>query len=183
MDRVQPRGRTMRLLAAGAVLIALTAGLRRWCGNSTSRNCPASGILALPARSAGGRGLSRADQHRRPQRGHAAARLSSPGLSESKDAHAGSDHDLTLLVSHDNTLEEVKLAAGDHIASATFEVDLNEGSVALIRWTPMWRGSASSSWTESLRSGSRSGSRCGRGRSGTICIRRASPGPIRMTFS
>jgi hypothetical protein len=36
---------------------------------------------------------------------------------------------LTLLVSHDNTEEEVKLAAGDHIASSTFEVDLNEGSV------------------------------------------------------
>jgi hypothetical protein len=33
------------------------------------------------------------------------------------------------LVSHDNTVEEVKLAAGDHIASSTFEVDLNEGSV------------------------------------------------------
>ena len=36
---------------------------------------------------------------------------------------------MTLLVSHDNTLEEVKLAAGDHTASSTFEVDLNEGSV------------------------------------------------------
>jgi hypothetical protein len=33
------------------------------------------------------------------------------------------------LVSHDNTVEEIKLAAGDHIASSTFEVDLNEGSV------------------------------------------------------
>ena len=39
------------------------------------------------------------------------------------------DRDLTLLVSHDNTVEEIKLAAGDHIASSTFEVDLNEGSV------------------------------------------------------
>jgi hypothetical protein len=36
---------------------------------------------------------------------------------------------LTLLVSHDNTLEEVKLAVADHIASSTFEIDLNEGSV------------------------------------------------------
>jgi hypothetical protein len=33
------------------------------------------------------------------------------------------------LVSHDNTVEEIKLAAGDHSASSTFEVDLNEGSV------------------------------------------------------
>jgi hypothetical protein len=52
-----------------------------------------------------------------------------PGLSESKNARTASDHDLTLLVSHDNTVEEIKLAAGDHIASSTFEVDLNEGSV------------------------------------------------------
>src|ERR1700744_5350936 len=34
----------------------------------------------------------------------------------------------------------------------------------------MWPGSASSSWTESPRSGFRPGSRCGRGCSGTICI-------------
>ena len=54
----------------------------------------------------------------------------SPSVSESKSAHSASDRDLTLLVSHDNTVEEVKLAAGDHIASSTFEVDLNEGSVA-----------------------------------------------------
>ena len=36
---------------------------------------------------------------------------------------------MILLVSHDNTVEEIKLAAGDHSASSTFEVDLNEGSV------------------------------------------------------
>jgi hypothetical protein len=53
----------------------------------------------------------------------------SPSISESKSAHSASDHDLTLLVSHDNTLEEVKLAAGEHMASSTFEVDLNEGTV------------------------------------------------------
>jgi hypothetical protein len=53
----------------------------------------------------------------------------SPGISESKSAHGASDRDLTLLVSHDNTVEEVNLAAGDHSASSTFEVDLNEGSV------------------------------------------------------
>ena len=53
----------------------------------------------------------------------------SPSVSESKSAHSAPGRDLTLLVSHDNTVEEVKLAAGDHIASSTFEVDLNEGSV------------------------------------------------------
>ena len=53
-----------------------------------------------------------------------------PSISESKSAYSASDRDLTLLVSHDHTVEEIKLAAGDHIASSTFEVDLNEGSVA-----------------------------------------------------
>lgn len=52
----------------------------------------------------------------------------SASISESKNAHAA-DRDLTLLVSHDKTVEEVKLAAADHLATSTFEVDLNEGSV------------------------------------------------------
>src|SRR5262249_8765922 len=53
----------------------------------------------------------------------------SPGTSASKNARSASDHDLTLLISHDGTVEEIKLAAGDHSVSSTFEVDLNEGSV------------------------------------------------------
>ena len=56
-----------------------------------------------------------------------------PSMSESKNARIGSDRDLTLLVTHDKTVEEVKLAAGDHLATSTFEVDLNEGSVTLTR--------------------------------------------------
>src|SRR5215472_9441465 len=54
----------------------------------------------------------------------------SPSTTESKDAHGAPSRDLTLLVTHDKTVEEVRLAAGDHIVSSTFEVDLNEGSVA-----------------------------------------------------
>src|SRR5579871_3391810 len=53
-----------------------------------------------------------------------------PSVSASKNAHAASDRDLTLLVTHDKTVEEVKLAASDRMASSTFEVDLNEGSVS-----------------------------------------------------
>ena len=56
-------------------------------------------------------------------------RASIAGISESKSAHSASDRDLILLVTHDNTIEEIKLAAGDHSASSTFEIDLNEGSV------------------------------------------------------
>ncbi len=51
----------------------------------------------------------------------------SPSTTGSKDAPS---RDLTLLVTHDKTVEEVKVAAADHIASSTFEVDLNDGSVA-----------------------------------------------------
>ena len=54
----------------------------------------------------------------------------SPSLTESKDVHGAPSRDLTLLVTHDKTVDEVKLAAADHIASSTFEIDLNDGSVA-----------------------------------------------------
>ena len=126
----QPRGRTMRLLALGAVLVALTGGyvvmvrqfdvtelpVERHFGAS-GEVVPAGEVYLEPVSIDA---LNDAMQVR-------ASLL--PGVSKSKNARATSDHDLTLLVSHDNTLEEVKLAAGDHIASSTFEVDLNEGSV------------------------------------------------------
>jgi hypothetical protein len=126
----QPRGRTMRLLGLGAVLVALTAGyavmvrqfdvtelpLERHFG-VTDKVVPAGEIYIEPLSIDA---LNDAMQVR-------ASLL--PGISESKNARTASDHDLTLLVSHDNTVEEIKLAAGDHIASSTFEVDLNEGSV------------------------------------------------------
>jgi hypothetical protein len=53
----------------------------------------------------------------------------SPRVSEGNNANTGSDRDLTLLVTHDKTVEEVKLAAASHLATSTFEVDLNDGSV------------------------------------------------------
>ncbi len=130
MDRVQPHGRIKQLLALGAVLIALTAGyvlmLRQF--NVTElpserhfgaidQVVPAGQVYLEPISIDA---LNDAMQLRA---------YVSPSISESKNAHSASDRDLTLLVSHDNTVEEVKLAAGDHIASSTFEVDLNEGSV------------------------------------------------------
>ena len=53
----------------------------------------------------------------------------SPNLSDGKNARAGADRDLILLITHDQTVEEIKLASGAHMASSTFEVDLNDGSV------------------------------------------------------
>jgi hypothetical protein len=126
----QPRGRITRLLALGAVLVALTVGyvamvrqfdvtelpLERHFG-AIGQVEPAGEVYLEPISIDA---LNDAMQMRA---------YVSPSISASKGAHSASDHDLTLLVSHDNTVEEVKLAAGDHMASSTFEVDLNEGRV------------------------------------------------------
>jgi hypothetical protein len=53
----------------------------------------------------------------------------SPSVSEANNANTVLERDLTLLVTHDKTVEEVKLAAAGHLATSTFEVDLNDGSV------------------------------------------------------
>jgi hypothetical protein len=114
----------MRLLALGSVLVALTAGyvvmvrqfdvtelpLERHFG-ATAEVVPAGEVYFEPLSIDA---LNDAMQVR-------ASVL--PGISESKNAHTASDHDLTLRVSHDSTVEEIKLAAGDHIASSTFEVE------------------------------------------------------------
>jgi hypothetical protein len=116
----QPRGRIMRLLALGAVLIALTAGyvvmvrqfdvtelpLERHFG-ATAEVVPAGEVYIEPLSIDA---LNDAMQVRA---------YISPGMSESKSDKTASDHDLTLRVSHDSTVEEIKLAAGDHIASST----------------------------------------------------------------
>jgi hypothetical protein len=129
MDRVQPRGRNMRWLGLAAVLVALTGGYLMMLRQFNVTELPSerhfgaidqvvpAGEVYLEPISIDA--LNDAMQLRA---------YVSPGVSEGKSAHA-SDRDLTLLVSHDDTVEEVKLAAGDHMASSTFEVDLNEGSV------------------------------------------------------
>ena len=53
-----------------------------------------------------------------------------PVSSASKDTYAGPGRDLTAFITHDKTVEEVKLMAADHVATSTFEIDLNEGSVS-----------------------------------------------------
>jgi len=53
----------------------------------------------------------------------------SPSVSARNNSNAASDRYLTLLLTHDKTVEEVKLAAASHLATSTFEVDLNDGSV------------------------------------------------------
>ena len=130
MDRVQPRRWNMRLLALAAALVALSVGyvlmvrqfdvtdlpLERHFG-AAGEVVPAGEIYIEPISIDA---LNDAMQVRA---------YVSPSASESKNAHKVSDHDLSLLVTHDSTVEEIKLAAGGHMASSTFEVDLNEGSV------------------------------------------------------
>jgi hypothetical protein len=53
-----------------------------------------------------------------------------PSVSSSGEHFAAADRELTLLITHDRTVEKIKLAGNDHLASALFEVDLSEGSVA-----------------------------------------------------
>jgi hypothetical protein len=126
----QPHSRTMRLLGLAAVLIALTAlyvmivrqfdvtelPLERHFG-ATDKVVPAGEVYIEPL------SIDALDE------GMQVRAYLSPSLAEGKDAKIGSDRNLTLLVTHDSTVEEIKLATGDHIASSVFEVDLNEGSV------------------------------------------------------
>jgi hypothetical protein len=127
----QPRRGNMRLLAIGVCLLALTAGYLLLLRHFNVAELPSERRFAAvdgvePA----------AEVYLEPisidalnQAMQLRAYLS-PSTTESKDAHGAPSRDLTLLVTHDKTVEEVKLAAGDHIASSTFEVDLNDGSVA-----------------------------------------------------
>ena len=53
-----------------------------------------------------------------------------PSLPVGGEVLAGSGRDLTLIITHDKTVEEIKLAANEHLAETSFEVDLNGGNVA-----------------------------------------------------
>jgi hypothetical protein len=130
MDGYQPRGRNIRLLALGTVLVALTAGYVLLLRQFNVTELPSERHFGAvdPVVPAGEVYLEPISIDALNDAMEVRASVS-PSLSESKNDHSGSNRDLTLLVSHDNTLEEVKLAVADHIASSTFEIDLNEGSV------------------------------------------------------
>ena len=120
----------MRLLAIGTALIALTASYLLMLRNFNVSELPSERHFgaADPVVPAGEVYLEPISIDALNDAMQLRAYLS-PSLSESGNVHTDSGRDLTLLVTHDKTVEEIKLAAGDHIASSTFEVDLNEGSV------------------------------------------------------
>lgn len=133
MDRYKLRGRNMRMLALGMILVGLTAGyvlvLRHFRVSElpgerhigTAGVQPAGEVYFEPI---GVDSLNEAMQMRV---------YLSRSVSDGKNAPTARVQNLTLFVSHDETVEEVKLLATDHIASTTFEIDLNGvngGSVA-----------------------------------------------------
>lgn len=128
MDRYKLRGRGMRLLALGMFVLGLTASYLLVLRHFRVSELPGERYFAGPVKPAGDvyfepigiDALNDAMQMRV---------YLSPSVSDSKSA-AARVQNLTLLVTHDKTVEEVKLAPSDHIASSTFKVDLNGGSVA-----------------------------------------------------
>jgi Domain of unknown function (DUF4436) len=129
MEQEQPRGRTIRLLMIGALLIALTAGYLMVLRNFNVSEQPGERMFGAAD------SVAAAEVYLEPlsvdatNEGMQLRAYLSPNLSDAKNARAGADRDLTLLITHDKTVEEMKLAAGAHMASSTFEVDLHDGSV------------------------------------------------------
>jgi energy-converting hydrogenase Eha subunit E len=131
MDWRQPRGTNMRLVAVGVCLIALTGAYILMLRHFNVSELPGERHFGAVdgAEPAGEVYLEPVSIDALNDAMQMRAYLS-PSLTQSKDAHSAPSRDLTLLVTHDKTVEEVKLAAGDHIASLTFEIDLNDGTVA-----------------------------------------------------
>jgi Domain of unknown function (DUF4436) len=129
MDREQRRSRKIRLLMIGALLIALTASYLMILHNLHVSEQPGERMFGAAD------SVAAAEVYLEPlsidaaNEGMQLRAWLSPNLSDGKYARAGADRDLTLLVTHDKTVEEIKLAAGAHMASSTFEVNLNDGSV------------------------------------------------------
>ena len=122
------RARNMRLQAVGVCLLALTAGYILLLRHFNVSELPSERHFGAVdgAEPAGEVYLEPISIDALNQAMQMRAYVS-PSTTGSKDAPS---RDLTLLVTHDKTVEEVKLAAADHIASSTFEIDLNDGSVA-----------------------------------------------------
>jgi hypothetical protein len=131
MDRRPPRRRIMRLLAVGIAVFVLTAvyllALSRFhVSEVPSERNFAAADAAVPAGEVYLEPLS-IDALNDAMLIRAYLMPVSPA---SKDPYAAPGRDLTAFITHDKTVEEVKLMAAEHVATSTFEVDLNEGSVS-----------------------------------------------------
>ena len=129
MEREQPRGRKIRLLIIGAFLIALTVSYLMILHHFNVSEQPGERMFGASDSAAAAKVYLEPVSIDAANEGMQLRAYVSPSLSDGKYARAGADRDLTLLITHDKTVEEIKLAAGGHMASSTFEVDLNDGSV------------------------------------------------------
>jgi hypothetical protein len=131
MDRYQPRGPNIRLLVVATVLIALTAGYLLLLRNFNVSELPTERHFGAADQvvPAGEVYLEPISIDALNDTMQMRAYLW-PSATASRDSHGVPGRDLTLLVSHDKTVEEVKLAAANHTASSTFEIDLSGGTVA-----------------------------------------------------
>ena len=129
MEREQRRSRKIRLLMVGALLVALTISYLIILYNLRVSEQPGERMFGAS------NSVATAEVYLEPlsidaaDEGMQLRAYLSPNLSNGANPRAGADRDLTLLITHDKTVEEIKLAAGGHMASSTFEVDLNDGSV------------------------------------------------------
>ncbi len=129
MDRGQRRSRKIRLLIVGALLIALTISYLIIVHDMRVSEQPVERMFGASDSDAAAEVYLEPLSVDAANEGMQVRAYLSPNLSNGKNARAGADRDLILLVTHDQTVEEIKLAAGAHMASSTFEVDLNDGSV------------------------------------------------------
>jgi hypothetical protein len=129
MEREQRRSRKIRLLMVGALLIALTISYLIILRDMRVSEQPGERMFGAPDSGAAAEVYLEPLSIDAANQGMQVRAYLSPNLSDGKSARAGADRDLTLLVTHDKTVEEIKLAAGGHMAISTFEVDLNDGSV------------------------------------------------------
>jgi hypothetical protein len=130
MKREQLLSRKMRLLMVGALLIALTASYLVILRNFNVSEQPGERMFGAAGSVAAARIYLEPLSIDAANEGMQLRAYLSPNLSDGKYARAGADRDLILLITHDKTVEEIKLAAADQIASSTFEIDLNDGTVA-----------------------------------------------------
>ncbi len=129
MEREQRRSRKIRLLIVGALLIALTISYLIILHNMRVSEQPVERMFGASDSGAAAEVYLEPLSVDAANEGMQVRAYLSPNLSNGKNARAGADRDLILLITHDQTVEEIKLAAGAHMASSTFEVDLNDGSV------------------------------------------------------
>jgi hypothetical protein len=127
----QPRGRIMRLLAVGIAVIALSVVYLAMLGRFRVSDVPGEKHFGAAGEvEPAGEVYLEPISIDAPNDALQMRVYLMPRSSAGADAPGAPGRDLTALIAHDKTVEEVRLAAGEHVATSTFEIDLNQGSVS-----------------------------------------------------